>query len=91
MARIRAQSVAAEQPRTSLRELYATVCYYYPQYKLDEVQRMPARNIYLLIRTAMKIEAQKMYNLTAIAAAPHSEKQRNVKKLLTHFEKVAKG
>lgn len=92
MARVQVQRVdGGKSNKLSKRELYATVCYYYPQYKLKDAQKMSARNLKLLLDTAQKQEAVKMYNLTAIAAAPHSKRQTNVKKLLGHFSKLAKG
>lgn len=90
MARVRAQSAVSAKPKVSKRELYARVCYYYPRYSMREVELLPARDVNLLLKTAMKLEAAKMYNLTAIAAAPHSDKQKNVKKLLKHFESLMK-
>lgn len=82
---------AAKLPskKTAKRDLYATVCYYYPQYNLQQAQNLPGRDINLLIKTAQKMEAVKMYNLTQIVAAPNSHKGRSVKKLLDHFKKVA--
>ena len=92
MARIKVQRVdGGKDNKLSKRELYATVCYHYPQYKLKQVEKMSARDVKLLLSTAQKQEAVKMYNLTAIAAAPHSKRQTNVKKLLDHFSKLAKG
>lgn len=80
-----------ERKQLSKRELYAQVCYYYPQYKLQEVAKLPQRDITLLIKVANQLEGLKMLNLTQIAAAPHTEKGRGVKKLTEHFKKVANG
>lgn len=71
------------------RETYAMVCYYYPAYTLKQVSRMPARDITLLIKTARKLEATRLYNLTQIVMAPHTKKGSAVKKLLDHFKKMA--
>lgn len=75
----------------SKRDLYATVCYYYPQYDLQSASQLPARDMILLINTAKRRESAYLYNLTAIAAAPHSKKMSEVKKLLNHFGNLAKG
>ncbi len=92
MARIKVAKVeSASAGKTSKRELYATVCYYYPRYSLEEAEALPARDLVLLIKTAKKIEAGYLYNLTAIAAAPKSNKLSQVKKLLSHFGNIAKG
>jgi vancomycin permeability regulator SanA len=91
MARVKIQQATASQKGLSKREIYAMVCFYYPQYKLSEVQNLPARDIQLLLKTAKKLEASQNYNLTQIAAAPHSKKGAGVKKLLEHFQKVVKN
>lgn len=86
MARVKVQRVTPSNQGVSKRELYATVCYYFPAYKLTDVQELPARDVKLLLETVKKLEASKNYNLTQIAAAPHSKKGANVKKLLEHFQ-----
>lgn len=87
MARIE----VAKVPVKSLgkRELYAMVCYFYPQYKLHEVPKLPARDLYLLIRTAQKMKAVEMFNLTQISAAPHTKKGSGVKKLSEQFKRMS--
>lgn len=88
MARIEVAKIPVK--KASKRDLYAMVCYFYPQYTLKEVPRIPAKNLILLIKTAQKMEAMKMYNLTQISAAPHTSKGRGVKTLLEHFKKMSK-
>lgn len=90
MARIKVAKVESSSKRMTRRELYATVCYYYG-YKLEYVENLPARDLILLLKTARKVEAGYLYNLTAIAAAPKSNKLSQVKKLLSHFGNLAKG
>lgn len=85
-----AQPVPSSEDTTLDREIWATVAYYYPQYTLKEASKLPARDIKLLIKTAKKLEAQKMFNLTQIAAAPHTKKGEGVKKLSEHFKRLAK-
>lgn len=89
MAEIEVQKVPDK--KASKRELYARVCYFYPQYKLDDVQNMPNRDVTLLLKVANQIEALRMLNLTQISAAPHTKKGAGVKRLTTHFKKVAKN
>jgi len=89
MAEIVVQKVQKNNSRSSKRELYAMVCYYYSQYTLKEAAKLTARDINLLITTARKIEAQKMYNLTQIAAAPHTKNGNGVKSILKHFKRLA--
>ncbi len=81
------QVAQIEQPRGSKRELYATICYHYG-YKLDYVQNLPARDLYLLHKIAIKMEANRYLNLTNIAAAPQSRKGQGVKKLLDYYKGV---
>lgn len=68
------------------RDLWARVAYYYPQYTLKEASKLSVRDINLLLKTARRIEAEKMYNLTQIVASPHTEKGKGVKSLTQHFE-----
>ena len=89
MAEIEVQKIPAKESRK--RELYARVCYFYPQYKLEDVQKMPNRDVMLLLKVANQIEALKMLNLTQISAAPHTKKGAGVKKLTSHFRKVARN
>lgn len=88
---VKVSAKRASAPRATRRELYATVCYYYPRYSLQEAQKLPARDLNLLIKTAKKMEAVKMFNLTQIAAAPNSKKGKGVSKLLDHFKKEARS
>jgi len=69
------------------RELYAEVCYFYPQYTLQDVARLPARDITLLLKVARKQKAIEMFNLVQIVAAPHTKKGQGVKQLSEHFKK----
>ena len=89
MAEIKVQKV--EPSKSSKRELYARVCYFYPQYRLDEVANMPNRDVLLLLKVANQIEALRMLNLTQISAAPHTKKGMGVKKLTSHFKRIAKN
>jgi len=73
--------------KQSKRELWGMIAYYYPQYTLKQASKLSARDIMLLLRVARKIEAEKFYNLTQIAAAPHTEKGKGVKQLTQYFEK----
>lgn len=70
----------------SNRRLWATVCYYYPQYTLEDARKLTVRDIRLLLGTAKRMEAQKMLMLTQIAAAPHTKNGKGVKQLTKHFQ-----
>ena len=70
----------------SNRTLWATICYYYPQYTLEEASRLPIRDIRLLLNTAKRQEAMKMLQFVQIAAAPHTKKGKGVKDLTKHYQ-----
>ena len=89
MARVRAQRVPSQASSLNKREMYATLCYYFPQYTLKDAAELPFKHVQLLLKTAQRIEASRMYNLTQIAAAHHTKKMQSVKKLSEHFKKQA--
>lgn len=69
------------------RELWATICYYYPQYTLDDARRLSVRDIKLLLRIAEKKEAEKFLQLVQIVASPHTKKGQGVKQLTNFYKK----
>lgn len=69
-------------------KLLARLCYLYPQYTFNSARKLSFRRVKLLIETAHRIEAERMLNLTQIAAAPHTKKMVGVKKLTTHFKRL---
>lgn len=87
--RVRVQKAPTQSAKINKRETFALLCYYYPQYTLQEAAKLPFRDVNLLLSTAQKMEAAKMYNFTQIAAAPHTKKMVNVKKLSDYFKKLA--
>lgn len=80
----------ASNEKVSKRETWAMIAYYYPQYTLKQAARLSARDIGLLLKVARKLEAEKMYNLTQISAAPHTKKGKGVKDLTDYFQKEMK-
>lgn len=88
---IRMQKVEKAEERQDWRELLATLCFHYPQYTFAQARQLPYHRVQLLLKTANKVEATKFYNLTQIAAAPHSEKGKAVKQLLSNFEEIMNG
>ena len=46
--RIKAKSVHPQGQQSSKRELWATVCYHYPQYTLQEASKLSVRDIKML-------------------------------------------
>lgn len=69
------------------RELWAEVAYNYPQYTLKQASELSTRDVKLLLRIARREKAVEYFNLTQIAAAPHTEKGKGVKKLTDNFRK----
>lgn len=72
--------------KESNRSMWATICYYYPQYTLESASRLSVRDIRLLLNTARRQEAIKMLQLTQIVAAPHTKKGKGVKDLTKHYQ-----
>lgn len=85
--RVVAKSVHSEVKRKTNRELWAEICYYYPQYTLKEASRLPIRDIKLLLKVAERIKAEDKYDLVQIASAPHTEKGKGVKQLSDYFKR----
>lgn len=79
---------AVNNKKTSKRETWAKVCFYYPQYTLEQASQLSLRDIKLLLRMADKIEAERYHNLVQITSAPHTEKGKGVKDLLTHYQQI---
>lgn len=82
-----AKTVPTKEREVSNRELWARVCYYYPQYTLQEAAKLSVRDLKLLLKVAQKEKAQDKYDLVQIAAAPHTEKGSGVKKLSEYFRR----
>lgn len=90
MAVIQVQSVKKEvfkNKKNPNRKLWATVCYYYPQYTLKEASKLSYRDISLLLNTAKRLKASEYLRLLDISAAPHTEKGKGVKELRKILEK----
>lgn len=88
---IKLQKVEKSSDREDWRETLATLCFYYPQYTFAQARQLPYHRVQLLLKAAHKVEATRFYNLTQIAAAPHSEKGKAVKQLLKNFEDIMNG
>ena len=73
--------------KTNKRRLWASVCYYFPQYTLETASKLSVRDIRLLLGTARRIEAERLYNLVQIVASPHTKKGKGVKTLTDHFRR----
>ena len=74
--------------RSSKRGLYAMVAYYYPQYTLQDAEKLKARDLKLLINTAQRLKAVDYLNFTEIVAAPNSKDGKSIKKLVEKYESI---
>lgn len=79
----------AEDSETEVVDLLTKVCYFYPQYTLEEADKLTNAQVTALILQAEKQRAIDWYNHTLIAAAPHSKKGQLVQKLTKHYKKIA--
>lgn len=70
-------------------DLLTRVCYFYPQYTIDEAEKLADSQVRALLFQAEKQRAIELYNQTLIAAAPHTKKGKLVKKLIEQYKKIA--
>ena len=70
-------------------DLITRVCYFYPQYTLDEAEKLTDSQVTALLVQAERQRAIDLYNYTLIAAAPHSKKGKLVDKLIKQYRKIA--
>lgn len=70
-------------------DLLTRVCYFYPQYTIDDAEKLTNSQVTALLVQAEKQRAIDYYNLTLIAAAPHTKKGKLVDKLIKQYKKIA--
>jgi hypothetical protein len=70
-------------------DLITRLCYFYPQYTLEEAEKLTNSQVTALLIQAEKQRAIQFYNLTLIAAAPHTKKGKLVDKLIKQYKKIA--
>lgn len=70
-------------------DLLTRVCYFYPQYTLDDAEKLTDSQVTALLVQAERQRAIDLYNYTLIAAAPHSKKGKLVDKLIKQYRKIA--
>lgn len=92
MTKIKAKPIPGRKVKAkSNRDIYALICFYYPQYKLKEAQKLPARDISLLFKTIKEVEATRMFNLTQIIGAQFTKNYDGIKKLTRYYERIMNG
>jgi hypothetical protein len=87
MATIKVASVPTKQIQA--RHLLAMLCFYYPQYTLAEARQLKAKDVMLLLKIAQIEKSKEYFNLTQIAAAPHTKKGEGVKTLSDNYKKAS--
>lgn len=69
-------------------DMLTKVCYFYPQYTLEDAEKLTNSQVTALLLQAEKQRAIELYNRTLIAAAPHSKKGKLVDKLIKQYKKI---
>lgn len=72
-------------------DLLTRLCYYYPQYTLEDAENLADSQVTALLLQAEKQRAIDYYNLTLISAAPHSKKGKMVEKLIKQYRKIVES
>jgi hypothetical protein len=88
------KNIALEKAERDLRELYAELCFYYPQYKLEELtdddNPLALGDINLLVKFArMRYYQDKLDMLTVVAAGNGGKKP--YKNVAEKLERIVKG
>lgn len=81
----------SEDSDADIVDLITRVCYFYPQYTLDTASELTNAQVTALLVQADKQKATEYYNLTLIAAAPHSKKGAMVNKLIKQYKRIAES
>lgn len=64
------------------------VCYFYPQYTIEQAEQLADSQVQALLLQAEKQRAINLYNMTLIAAAPYSKKGKLVKDLSKKYKEI---
>ncbi len=83
------QEVEDDDSDAEIVDLLTRVCYFYPQYTLEDAEKLTNTQVTALLIQAEKQRAIDYYNYTLIAAAPHSKKGKLIDKLIKQYKKVA--
>ena len=79
---LKSQKVADFDAATIL----GTLCFYYPQYTLQEARKLPYRHVKLLLKIAMRQRNYDFIMQTQIAVAPHTEKGKGVTDMINFLK-----
>lgn len=83
-------SQSASNKKKTTGRLLAQLCFYYPQYTLQQARRLPYKHVIILLEEAKRMKAREYLELTQIAAAPHTKKGEGYKQLLKRYAQEAK-
>lgn len=67
----------------------ARLCYYYPQYTLEDADKLTNEQVSLLLLQADKQKAIEYYNMALIVAGPHTKNGKLVEKLIKQYRSIA--
>lgn len=84
---IKTQSVPRNSSKISVEDVLAEFCFYFPQYKFSEARLMPVKRVRQMLKIAKREKSKFYYELTQIAAAPHTKKGSGYKKILEKYAK----
>lgn len=85
------QGTVAPDSDADVVDLITRVCYFYPQYTIEEAEKLTNSQVSALLIQAEKQRAIELYNLTLIAAAPHTKKGKLVEKLINQYKEIAES
>lgn len=80
----KAQKIPRQEIKTD--DILARFCFYFPQYTFSQARRLPYKRVIQLLKAVDREHAKKMIDLLRIATAPHSDKGKMVKELLSEFK-----
>ncbi len=86
MPKIRAQKIP--QKEIDADEIIMRFCYYFPHYSYKRAKKMPFIRIIKMLKVADKERATFLFELTQIAAGPHTKDGEGVKDLLSKYESI---
>jgi hypothetical protein len=92
--KVEVKQVRAPIPEDSdaeVTDLLTRVCYFYPQYTLETVEKLTNAQVTALLVQAEKQKAIEYYNLTLIAVAPNTKKGALVDKLVKQYREIAES
>lgn len=89
--RVKAQPLPKPPLGSEINRSLYMLCYYYPQYTLQEARQLPFNHVMALLQTARREKALEYSELLNISTAPHTKKGQGVKKLANQYKEIARG